>query len=223
MKSYIVIGLGRFGTEMAVKLYDCGEDVLAIDTNDTLIDKIADRVTRAVAADARDVDVLRKLGAGNYDRAIVAVGSDLGASALITMNLKTLGVPYIMCKAHDDTYREILEKLGADRVIIPEWEMADKLSLGLTSAGVLEYIELSEEYGIVEMATPASWAGKSIRKLALRHFCFMQLFQQLRAGDRQFLQAFRVLPDAFRHGGGVQHLIDGSIALAAAHSPRVCF
>ena len=85
MKSYIVIGLGRFGGEMAVKLYDCGEEVLAIDTSETLIDKIADRVTRAVAADARDLDVLKKLGAANFDTAVVAVGSDLAASALITM------------------------------------------------------------------------------------------------------------------------------------------
>ena len=84
----------------------------------------------------------------DFDRAVVAVGSDLAASALITMNLKALGVGYIVCKAHDDTYREILEKLGADRVIIPEWEAADKLALGLTHSGVMEYIELSEEYGL---------------------------------------------------------------------------
>ena len=169
MKSYIVIGLGRFGAEMAVKLFDCGEEVLAIDTNETTVDKIADRVTRAVAADARDVDVLRRLGAGNFDMGIVAVGSDLAASALITMHLKALGVPYIMCKAHDDTYREILERLGADRVIIPEREMADKLSLGLTSTGVMEYIELSDEFGIVEMEPPEAWYGKSIRQLDLRN------------------------------------------------------
>ena len=168
MKSYIVIGLGRFGMEMAAKLYECGEDVLAIDTDENIIDKFADRVTRAVAADARDIDVLRKLGAGAFDRAVVAVGSDLAASALITMNLKTLGVSYIICKAHDDTYREILEKLGADRVIIPERAVADKLALGLTHAGVMEYIELSDEYGIVEMEPIDEWIGKSIRGLELR-------------------------------------------------------
>ena len=168
MKSYIIIGLGRFGSEMAVKLYECGEDVLAVDQDEVLVDKIADRVTRAVAADAKDLDVLKKLGAGNFDRAVVAVGSDLAASALITMNLKSLGVPYILCKAHDDTYRAILEKLGANRVIIPEREMADKLSLGLTSAGIMEYIEISDEYGIVEMSPPEAWIGKSIRALELR-------------------------------------------------------
>ena len=168
MKSYVVIGLGRFGLEMATKLYACGEDVLAIDTDEAIVDKYADKVTRAVAADARDIDVLRKLGLEACDRAVVAMGSDLAASALITMNLKTLGVPYIICKAHDDTYRDILEKLGADRVIIPEREMADKLALGLTSTGIMEYIELSDEYGIVEITVPESWCGKTIRSLDLR-------------------------------------------------------
>ena len=168
MKSYIVIGLGRFGAELATKLYQCGEEVLAVDTNESIVDKIADHVTRAVTADARDLDVLEKLGAENFDRAVVAVGSDLAASALITMNLKTLNVPFIMCKAHDDTYREILERLGADRVVLPEREVADKLALGLTHAGVMEYIELSEEFGIVEMEPIDEWIGKSIKDLELR-------------------------------------------------------
>ena len=168
MKSYVVIGLGRFGSELATRLYACGEEVMAIDMDEQLIDKIADRVTRAVAADARDPDVLKKLGVENFDRAVVAVGSDLAASALITMNLKALNVPFIICKAHDDTYKDILEKLGADRVIIPEREVADKLALGLTHAGVMEYIELSQEFGIVEMQPIAEWVGKTIRELELR-------------------------------------------------------
>lgn len=168
MKSYIVIGLGRFGFELATRLYACGEEVMAIDTDDGLVDKIADHVTRAVTADAKDPDVLKKLGAENFDRAVVAVGSDLAASALITMNLKALNVPFIICKAHDDTYREILEKLGADRVIIPEREVADKLALGLTHAGVMEYIELSQEFGIVEMKPVPEWVGKTVRELELR-------------------------------------------------------
>ncbi len=168
MKSYVVIGMGRFGTELATRLYACGEEVMVIDRSVALIDKIADRVTRAVAADARDLDVLKKLGVENFDRAVVAVGSDLAASALITMHLKSLNVPFIMCKAHDDTYKDILEKLGADRVIIPEREVADKLALGLTHAGVMEYIELSQEFGIVEMEPIPSWVGKTIRELELR-------------------------------------------------------
>jgi len=168
MKSYLVIGLGRFGSELALKLYELGEEVMVMDTDEGLVNKIADRVTRAVTADARDLDVLEKLGAEHFDRAVVAVGSDLAASALITMNLKSLNVPFIICKAHDDTYREILERLGADRVIIPEREVADKLAMGLTHAGVMEYIELSDEFGIVEMAPSSDWLGKTIRSLELR-------------------------------------------------------
>ncbi len=168
MKSYLVIGLGLFGFELAVKLYACGEEVLAMDTDETLVNRIADRVTRAVTADARDFDVLQKLGAENFDRAVVAIGEDLGASALVTMHLKTLKIPYIICKAQDETHREILERLGANRVIIPERETADKLALGLTSTGVMEYIELSEEYGILEINAPVSWVGKSIRELSIR-------------------------------------------------------
>ena len=163
MKSYVVIGLGRFGAEIAVKLFECGEEVLAIDLDETLVDKIADHVTRAVAADGRDKDILEKLGVENFDRAVVAMGSDLAASAQITMNLKELGVPYIVCKAYDNSYRTILEKLGANLVIIPEWEMADKLALGMTHAGVMEYIELSDEFGIVEMMPMDKWVGKTIR------------------------------------------------------------
>ena len=189
MKSYIVIGLGRFGAELATRLYACGEEVLAMDMDESLVDKIADRVTRAVAADARDRDVLEKLGAGNFDRAVVAVGSDLAASALITMNLKSLNVPFIMCKAHDDTYREILEKLGANRVIIPEREVADKLALGLTHAGVMEYIELSSEFGIVEMEPSVEWVGKTIRQLELRSRYGANVIA-MREGD-----AIRIPPD----------------------------
>lgn len=168
MKSYIVIGLGLFGMEMATRLYSLGEEVLAIDTDEVLVNRIADRVTRAVTADATDADVLDKLGAGNFDRAIVAIGTDLAASALATMNLKSLKVPYVLCKAQNDTHRLMLERLGADRVVIPEREMADKLALGLTSVGVMEYIELSEEYGILEIKAPLGWEGKTIRELEIR-------------------------------------------------------
>ncbi len=190
MKSYVVIGLGRFGTELATRLYARGEEVMVIDTNDQLIDKIADKVTRAVAADARDLDVLTKLGVENFEHAVVAVGSDLASSALITMNLKSLNVPYILCKAHDDTYREILERLGADKVIIPEREVADKLALGMTQAGVMEYIELSQEFGIVEMEPIAEWVGKTIRDLELRTRYGMNVIAVRGEGD-----AIKIPPD----------------------------
>lgn len=168
MKSYVVIGLGRFGYEVAAELCRQGCEVLAIDCNSDYVNHVADDVTHAVVADAQDKDVLRALGVGEMDCAVVAIGSDLAASVLVTMNLKELGVPQIICKAHDATHRRVLEKLGADRVLIPEQEQGARLARSLSSPNVLDYIELSQEYGIVEVPVPGSWIGKSLRQLNVR-------------------------------------------------------
>lgn len=168
MKSFAVIGLGRFGTHIATKLYERGCDVLAIDMFEQQVDGIADRVTSAVVADGKNRDVLQRIGIGECDCAVVAVASDLAASVLITMNLKILGVPKIICKAHDETHCDILKKLGADQVIIPEYIVADKLSRSLISPSLLEYIDLSDDYGIIERQTPTIWSGKTIRELNIR-------------------------------------------------------
>ena len=168
MKSYIVIGLGRFGSQAAKRLYELGCEVLAIDHNSELVQPIANQVTQAVVADARDKEVLRALGAKDFECAIVAIGDNLADSVLATMNLKELGVPYIVCKASDETHRQVLMKLGADRVVIPEQEHADRLAKNLSSPNVLDYIELSEEYGIIEIPAPKAWVGKSLKELNVR-------------------------------------------------------
>ena len=168
MKSYIVIGLGRFGSQAAKRLYELGCEVLAIDRNSELVQPISNQVTQAVVADARDKEVLRALGAKDFACAIVAIGDNLADSVLATMNLKELGVPYIVCKASDETHRQVLLKLGADRVVIPEQEQADRLAKNLSSPNVLDYIELSEEYGIIEIPAPKAWVGKSLKELNVR-------------------------------------------------------
>ena len=168
MKSYIVIGLGRFGSQAAKRLYEYGCEVLAIDREPDLVQPVSNLVTQAVVADARDKEVLRALGAKDFECAIVAIGDNLADSVLATMNLKELGVPYIVCKASDETHRQVLLKLGADRVVIPEQEHADRLAKNLSSPNVLEYIELSEEYGIIEIPAPKSWVGKTLKELNVR-------------------------------------------------------
>ena len=105
MKSYIVIGLGRFGGSLARQLCTLGAEVLAMDVHNDLVQQLANDVTHAVVGDARDKEVLRALGVRNFDCAVIAIGDDLAASVLITMNLKELGAPYIVCKAHDETHR----------------------------------------------------------------------------------------------------------------------
>lgn len=167
-KSYVVVGLGRFGSAVAIRLCELGNEVLAIDTEPDVIQQISPFVTQAVVADAQDAGVLKALGVRNFDYAIVAIGGNLSASILATLNFKELGLPSVICKAHDDKHRKILEKLGADRVIVPEREFANKLAQGLSSANVLEYIELSSDYGISEFNTPGSWVGKNLKELNVR-------------------------------------------------------
>ena len=168
MKTYLVIGLGLFGSEVAVQLCEQGCEVLAMDIRPDLVQQVAEHVTHAVVGDGQDKEVLRALGAGNFDCAIIAIGDDLAASVLTIMNLKELNVPYIVCKAHDATHRRVLEKLGADRVVIPECEFAGRLARSLSSHNVLDYIELSEDYGILEVPAPKSWVGKSLKDLNVR-------------------------------------------------------
>lgn len=186
MGFYTVIGLGRFGSRIAEELSGHNSDVLAIDQDGELIDKIADKVTRAVVADAKNKDTLKSLGVADSDCAIVAIASDLAASVLITMNLKSLGVKKIVCKAYDNLHREILEKLGADQVVIPEQVVADKLAVNLTSPDVLEYINLSSDYGIMELVAPKEWEGKNLRELNVRAKYGVNIIA-VRAGDRIFV------------------------------------
>lgn len=168
MKSYVVIGLGRFGSAMARQLCRLGAEVLAIDVHPDLVQQVANDVTHAVVGDAQDKEVLRALGVSSFDCAVLAIGDNLAASVLTVMNLKELNVPYIMCKAHDETHRRVLEKLGVDRVVIPEFEHAQRLARSLHSHNVLDYIELSADYGILEVPAPKSWVGKSLKELNVR-------------------------------------------------------
>ena len=168
MKTYVVIGLGRFGSSLAKQLCMLGAEVLAMDVRSSLVQQLAGDVTQAVVGDAQDKEVLRSLGVRNFDCAVIAIGDNLAASVLITMNLKELGVPYIVCKAHDETHRRVLEKLGVARVVIPEQEHAQRLGRSLFSHNVLDYIELSEDYGILEVPAPRPWVGKSLKELNVR-------------------------------------------------------
>ncbi len=168
MKSFVVIGLGRFGTRIAKKLYQMNCEVLAIDMDNEKIQQIADDVTQAVTGDARDKDVLRALGVRNCDCAIVGMAGDLSSSIFVTMNLKELEVPYIVAKAQGAMHQRILEKLGADLAVIPEHEVADRMAHKLVEPSILDHIELSDEYSLIEEQAPAVWANKTIQDLSVR-------------------------------------------------------
>ena len=168
MKSFVIIGLGRFGTHIAELLCAEKKDVMVIDSCEQRTQAFSDYAVKAVASDAQNISVLQKLGVQNADCVIVSVASDLAASVLITMNLKTIGCKHIIAKAKDNTHAEILQKLGADEVVIPEYKVAEKLVTSLTSNNILEYIELSGQYGIIEKEAPSSWVGKTLIDLNVR-------------------------------------------------------
>ncbi len=168
MKRVVVIGLGIFGFNIVKDLYENGFEVVAVDKNKEVIQKIRDFSTKAVLADGTDKEVIESIGIQPDDVVIVSFGEDLAASTLITLRLKEMKVRNIIVKAPNEDHKHVLEKVGATEVIIPEREMADKVAKSLISPNVLDYIPLSDEYTICEIVPPPSFMGKSIAELHLR-------------------------------------------------------
>lgn len=167
-KQFVVIGLGRFGESVAKTLYGLGHDVLAVDMDEDLVQEISDSVTHAVQMDATDESALRTLGLRNFDVAVVTIGSNIQASVMVTLLVKDLGVKYIIAKGQSDLHAKVLYKIGADRVVLPEKDMGVRVAHNLVSASILDYIELSPDYSMMEMKALKEWDGKNINELKLR-------------------------------------------------------
>lgn len=168
MKSFAVIGMGRFGRATAKKLCELGHEVLAIDENEQKIQDISEYVTHAVIADAKEERTLRALGVRNYDCAILAIGDDITDSVLITLALKELGIKTIICKAGDLRHQKILLKIGADRVIIPEFEAGTKLAVNIADKNLIDSLSLSDKFDISEMYVPKKWVDKTLIDIDIR-------------------------------------------------------
>jgi len=168
MKRVVVIGLGIFGFNIVKDLYENGMEVVAIDKNKEVIQKIRDFSTKAILADGTDKELMESIGIEEDDVVIVSFGEDLAAATLLTLHLKEMKVKRIIVKAPDEDHKRVLEKVGATEVVIPEREMADKVVRSLVSPNVLDYIPLSEDYTICELAPPSGFVGKTISELHLR-------------------------------------------------------
>lgn len=168
MKRVVVIGLGIFGFNIAKDLYENGIEVIAVDKNKDVIQKIKDFSTKAVLAEGTDKEVMESVGIQEDDLVIISFGEDLAASTLTTLHLKEMKVKNIIVKAPNEDHKRVLERVGATEVIIPEREMADKVAKSIISPNVLDYIPLSEDYTICEIAPPPSFIGKTIGELRLR-------------------------------------------------------
>jgi trk system potassium uptake protein TrkA len=167
-KQFVVIGLGRFGFSVAKTLAKYGSEVIAIDREEERVKKVAEFVSYAVQLDAMDEKALRSVGIQNVDTAIVSIGEKIESSILVVMILKEMGIKNIIAKATTTLHGKVLENLGVHRIIYPERDMAVRVAHSLIRPSIVEQLELSEEYSIVELPTPAHIIGKTLKDSQLR-------------------------------------------------------
>ncbi|HHT09028.1 MAG TPA: TrkA family potassium uptake protein [Atribacter sp.] len=169
MRQFAVFGLGIFGKNIALALYQQGFMVLAVDIEEAPVRDLASKVSEVVQADTTDEKVLEALGIRNFDVAIVSIGNDIQSSVLTTLALKDMGVPFIVARAINENHGKILSKVGADRVIFPEKDMAIKVAKTLTFQNAIRTEELFPGYNIVESKLPAVLANTTLSKSQLRN------------------------------------------------------
>ncbi len=167
-KTFVVIGLDRFGSNLAIHLQNLGNEVIGLDKNEDKVRKLADCITYAAIGDATDKDVLKNLDIENADVVIVTLTGDIESGVLVTMHLKEMGVKKVIAKCTSDIHGRILEKVGADRVIYPEKDMSERLAKSLTNNDIMEFIDLSDQFSIAEIRIPKNWVGKTLIQLNVR-------------------------------------------------------
>jgi trk system potassium uptake protein TrkA len=207
MRQFAIIGLGRFGTSLALRLAEMGREVLVIDKSEDRIQDVSEVVTQAVKVDATDDEALKEVGIRNFDVVVVAIGEDIQASILVTLILKDLGVKCVIAKALNELHRKVLEKLGADKVIFPERDMAVRLANHLVYANVLDYIQLSPEYNIEEIIVTKRIAGKTLGELNLRAKHGLNVI----AIKRRTSDEIKIAP------GANDKLVEGDVVVAIGH------
>lgn len=169
MKSFAIIGIGRFGESVAKTLAELGNEVLAIDKNPERIQDISEYVTHAIEADIMDESVLKELGLRNFDVVIVSIGSDREASIMATLIAKEVGVKRVIAKAQAELHGKVLKKVGADKVVFPERDMGVRVAHNLAATNILDYIELSPDFSILEITALEQWENKALKDLRIRN------------------------------------------------------
>ena len=180
-KQYAVLGLGIFGSTVATTLAEYGCEVIAVDQDESCVERVADDV-----ANVTDQEELRAIGIEDIDVAIVAIGTHLEEAVLATMNLKELGVPYVIAKAKHKQFMKILEKVGANKVIRAEKDMGLKVAKSLLRKSIVDLVELDEDYSVVEIKAPLDWVGKNFIDLNIRRVYNMNIIG-IKHGDEDHL------------------------------------
>ena len=162
MKSILLIGMGKFGQTLGTRLLNMGDEVMIVDKNEDIINALAHKYTNALIANCMNADNLSTMDIPSFDVCVVAIGDDFQSSLEITSLLKDLGAKYVVSKATTEIQRKFLLRNGAEEVIYPDRDIAEKLAVKLNSAKVYDYIELDAEYSIFELAVPSEWYRKKI-------------------------------------------------------------
>ena len=168
MKSILVIGMGRFGRHLAKKMLELGNDVMIVDKDTSVIEQYSTVFTDSQIADCTNENVLRALGVNHFDICFVAIGDDFQSSLVITALLKELNQKFVVAKAKQDIQADLLMRIGADEVVYPEREMAEKLAVRYNATNIFDFIELTKEYAIYEIPVPSAWTGKTISEINIR-------------------------------------------------------
>lgn len=218
-KSVAVIGLGRFGSAVAEALSELGHDVIGVDSDEEKVRNLADTLGHVMQLDATDEKALTAAGVSDVEIGVVSIGENVESSVLIVMVLKELGVTHIIAKATTPLHGRILQRLGVSRVVFPEREMAVRLAHSLAVPNVLDYVELSRDFSIIELPTPKEFVGKTLREVGLRATYGVNLIALKRraeaAGD--MMTDIAPSPDAPLHAGDTLVLLGQHERLLALH------
>ena len=169
MKQFIVLGLGRFGSAVAITLAEMGYEVLGVDNDVERVDDLKNKITEVVQADITEEKALTELGAKNFDAAIVGVASNLESSILTTIILKEMGIKYVIAKAQNNLHAKVLEKIGVDKIVFPERDMGIRIARSLITPNIKDYIELEPDYSIIEIEASSDFEDKTLSELDLRN------------------------------------------------------
>lgn len=169
MKSVLIIGMGRFGQHLCKNLSNLGNQVMIVDKEESRLDGLHEYVVNAKIGDCTNEEVLKSLGVGNYDTVFVCIGTNFQSSLEITSLCKELGAKYVVSKANRDIHAKFLLRNGADEVVYPDRDIAERVSVKHTSDNVFDYVELTENYSMFEVKPLRAWVGKSLRQLDLRN------------------------------------------------------
>ena len=210
MQSILIIGLGRFGRHLTEKFMSLHNEVMIVDRDEAAVTALASEVTSAQIADCTDENVLRELGVQNFDLCFVCIGSDFTSSLLITSMLKDLGAKRIFAKASRDIHAKLLLRNGADEVVYPERESAERMAARLSARNVFDYIELTDEYSIYEIPPMDAWIGRTVRDVDVRNRFHINILATKVDGE------LRPLPGGDYVFSGREHLL----ALASREDAR---